>query len=81
MSLKLFTFFTHIFRYSWCRITQIIPCLLISVFFVNYSGNLRIFLGGSMGKRQAEVCQIFFYLFYLAKVVITEAEEFKVLPK
>ena len=34
-----------------------------------------------MGKRQAEVCQIFCYLFYFAKVLITEAEEFKVLPK
>ena len=50
MSLKMFTFFTSIFRYSWCRCHKKFRGYRTLICFVNYSENHRIFMGGSMGK-------------------------------
>jgi len=66
MSWKMFSFFTRIFRYSWCRMPQVI--YRTSIFFVNFSENHRIFPGDSMGKIIGRGMPNILLFFYMTKV-------------
>ena len=69
----MFTFFTRIFIYSWCRMPQIIKVFRPLTFFVNY----RIFPGGSMGKiiGRGMYAEYFAIYFKSRRLAIVEAEE------
>ena len=55
-----------IFRYSWCRMPQIIPSL--RSFLSTIVKTIEFFRVVPWGKLQAEACRIFCYLFFITKV-------------
>ena len=59
MSLKIFTFFTRIFRYSWCRMPQIIPSLELQSFLLSIVKTIE-FSAWFHGENYAEYFATYF---------------------